>query len=324
MQAFTTKKTGTKYGRVIKYALLFFALAAFTAAFLSNPERYTERCAEGIVLWATAVLPSLFPFMVVCGILTGTGLAAKISSPLAMATRVVKLPPCAAVCFVMGATAGYPSGSRTVYEFRAAGYINADGAAKLASLCTACGPLFAVSTVGAGMYGDAATGFKLYGAHIASVVVLSLLFSLCGKRTGGYAPKVSLKSGALYESFYGAVSAALTAGAYIVFFYTAALMARDFYILYPIEKFLTIFTDGQTAAAFCYGLVEMTGGCTALAKAGGELALPMTGFLITFGGVCILCQQAGYLLKAGVKITTFAAQKFAQGLLCFLILLLVQ
>lgn len=324
MQASTTKKTSRNYCRTIKYALLFFALAAFTAAFLSDPERYTERCAEGIILWATAVLPSLFPFMVVCGILTGTGLAAKISSPFARVTRVVKLPPCAAVCFVMGATAGYPSGSRTVYEFCSAGYINTDGAKKLAGMCSACGPLFAISTVGAGMYGNAAAGFKLYGAHIAAVLILSVIFSLCGKRTGGYKPNVSLKGGALYESFYGAVSAALTAGAYIAFFYTAALMARDFYILYPLERLLCLFTDSQTAASFCDGLVEMTGGCAALAKAGGELALPLTGFLITFGGGCILCQQAGYLLKSGVKITAFTAQKFAQGILCFLILLLLQ
>lgn len=322
MQALTTDKK--RYRRGIKYAILFFALAAFTAAFLSDPERYTERCAEGIILWATAVLPSLFPFMVVCGILTGTGLAAKISSPLKRVARAVKLPPCAAVCFVMGATAGYPSGSRTVYEFRAAGYVNAEGAKKLACLCTACGPLFAISTVGAGMYGDAATGFKLYGAHIAAVAILALIFSLCGKGTDGYAPKVSLRGDGVYQSFYGAVRAALTAGAYIAFFYTAALMADDFYILYPLERLLRLVADGQTAEAFCRGLVEMTGGCAALARVGGTLALPMTGFLITFGGGCVICQQAGYLAKAGVKVAAFAAQKFAQGLLCFLILLIVQ
>lgn len=304
--------------------MLFILLAAFTAAFLSAPERYTARCAEGIVLWATAVLPSLFPFMVVCGILTGTGLAAKISSPLKRAASAVKLPPCAAVCFVMGATAGYPSGSRTVYEFRAAGYASADGAKKLACLCTACGPLFAISTVGAGMYGDAAAGFKLYGAHIAAVAVLAIIFSLCGKRVDGYAPRVTLKSDAVYESFYGAVRAALTAGAYIAFFYTAALMAEDFYLLYPVEKLICLFTDEATAAAFCSGLVEMTGGCAALAKHRTGLSLPMTGFLMTFGGGCVLCQQYGYLARAGVKVTTFAAQKFAQGLLCFLILLIVQ
>ena len=308
-------------GRAIKYILLALILAAFSAALIIRPERYIQQCFEGIALWAQCVLPSLFPFMVVCAILTNTGIAARASAPLSRAAGVLRLPPAAAACFVMSISSGYPAGSRTVSEFYSAGYVNAEGCKKLACLCSTSGPLFVIGTVGVKMFSSASAGFALFFAHAGAVLLCSLIFSLAGRPCGGGVPLARLRGDVLQESFYGAVSAALTAGAFIAFFYTAALMAQDFRLLYPVEKLICLFADEAVAKAVCAGLVEMTGGIALLAKSGSALAVPFAGFLITFGGACVLLQQLSYLTKAGIKPSVFIIHKFVQGAVCFLLLL---
>ena len=78
---------------------------------------------------------------------------------------------------------------------------------------------------------------------------------------------------------------------------------------------------GGAAAGVCRGLIEATGGCARVIECGGRLALPITGFLITFGGLSIILQQLCYLTKCGVKPLAFIAAKALQGGVCFLLLL---
>lgn len=296
-------------------------LALFCAAFFYDPERYAARCFEGIALWAQCVLPSLFPLMVVCALMTSGGLAGRAPKFLERACMAVKLPPCAAACFMLGTASGYPAGSRTVRQFADAHLVDDHGARKLALLCTACGPVFVIATAG-NMFAGNASGIKLYIAHIVAVATTALAYSLCTKPCSGRLPELKGAENVLEAGFYGAVQSALTAGAFIAFFHTAAAMADDFYILFPIRALLSLPFGGETAAAFSRGLVEMTGGIAALAGCGGKFALPLAGFTLTFGGACVLAQQLSFLSGAGVRPAFFISFKFLQAALCFAILLL--
>lgn len=304
------------------YALLTVVLIAFTVALIARPERYIARCAEGIALWAQCVLPSLFPFMVVCAILINSGIAARAGAPFKRVCGVLKLPPCAGVCFIMGATSGYPAGSRAISQFYSAGALDKRGSFKLACLCTACSPIFLIGTVGEAMFSSPQAGSLLLIAHLISVAIPAMIISLAMPRCGGMLLPPQQNKNALQESFYGALTAALTAGAFIAFFYTAAQMAQDYYILYPVEKLLGLIFGEEQAAAAASGLIEMTGGCAALAKSGGEFPLPLAGFCVTFGGACVLAQQLAYLKACGVHALPFIAVKFLQGIICFFILLI--
>ncbi|MCD8308816.1 MAG: hypothetical protein LUD19_03090 [Clostridia bacterium] len=309
--------------RRIKYGLLAISLSAFAAALVIFPERYTAVCLNGLKMWAVCVLPCLFPFMVICALFTNTGIAVKAALPLKKVTGIFKLPYAAAPCFLMSAMSGYPAGSRTVGEFYNANAVTQSGAKKLACLCSTTGPLFAMGTVGAAMFGSSLSGLKLFTAHIIAVVTVGAVYSLFTPKETSSAVKPSFKKDALRESFYGAVSASLTAGAFIVFFYTASAFVSDTDILYPLEKLLSLFAGEDVAAAVCSGVIEMTGGCAALANTNSVFALPFAGFLVTFGGACVLLQQLCYLTPAGIKPLTFILLKFLQGVLCFCLLLVM-
>ena len=112
------------------------------------------------------------------------------------------------------------------------------------------------------------------------------------------------------------------AGGFICFFYTLSKVFADFGIFKPLElAFAPLF--GQAAAqGLCTGLCEATGGCFSAAAAGGFFALPIAGFLITFGGASILMQQLCYLNKCGVKAGFFIGFKFLQGVITFALLCL--
>lgn len=309
--------------RKIGYFALFVALVFFGAAIIIHPERYVNCCFQGFSMWAECVLPSLFPFMVITLIFVKSGMAQKAALPLSRVTDKLKLPSSAAACFILSVCSGYPAGSKVVSEFCENGCISKVDASKTAYLCSTSGPLFVVGSVGFKMFGDKTAGFKILLCHILSVTIVSIIISLCSKkRKNGFTPRISPNDNILYECFYGAVTAVCVAGGFIAFFFVVATFCTDFNILYPVQALFNGVFGENISSALCLGLVEATTGCRAVAECGGAFAVPIAGFLITFGGVSILLQQLCYLTKAGVKPLKFIAVKFVQAVICFGLLLI--
>ncbi len=314
-----------KIKKILTKILTAALLLTTAAAIIALPQRYVGECFKGFSLWAESVLPSLFPFMVISGIFIGTGMAQAAARPFSRMCGKIGLPAAGMPLFIMSACSGYPAGSRMLSDFRASGALNDSDCKKLAPLCSTAGPLFITGTVGYKAFGGGYAGAKLLFACLFSVISTSLIYCIFHKEKGVgdiRAPLVKRNNDALYDSFYGAVTAVCLAGGYIAFFYTLSRVLCDFKILSPVTYALSPIFGEQTAAALAGGLCEATGGCFALAGAGGFFALPLAGFLITFGGASIIAQQAGYLNKCGVKTGFFALFKFVQGIVCFAILCL--
>lgn len=310
--------------RKIGYIVLTFALLFFAAAIIIRPEKYVNCCFQGFAMWAECVLPALFPFMCITLIFVKTGIAEKASLPLKRVTGKLNFPPAAAACFLLSICSGYPAGSRVVKEFYDCGAIPQKEIGKVAYLCSTSGPLFIIGSVGFKMFGDKLTGVKMLLAHVLSVTFVSLIIALISKKSiTSEAKRAVPKGNALYDAFYGAVIAVTVAGGFIAFFYVVATFCADISVFYPLEKFFSLFLDGQTSSALCLGLVEATTGCRALAAVGGKIQVALAGFLVTFGGMSILLQQLSYLLGAKVKPLKFIGVKFLQAVLCFLILLVI-
>lgn len=313
-----------KFSRV-KFAISALALTVIAGGIIIYPERYITCCLQGFAMWAECVLPSLFPFMAIALVAIKSGFAERASLPLKRITGVFKLPPAAAVCFVIGLCSGYPTGAKSVLEFRESGRLSAGDSKKLSFLCTTSGPLFIVGSVGARMFEDKGAGWKILIAHLLSVLIIALAISFFSKREEiSDGRRLPTGENLLYDCFYGAVVSVAVAGGFIAFFGVAAQIFFDFGFLTIFQKFFSLFTDADGAEAISLGLMEATVGCRKLAAANGALALPFAGFLITFGGASILLQQLAYLTKAGVKPLGFIGVKLAQGIACFLILLLIR
>ena len=113
---------------------------------------------QGIALWAKAVLPVLFPFLVLTGLLTKLGAAQKLADRLSPLTKKIGLPGCAAYCLLVSLLSGYPVGSRTVADLYRGGAVTREEARRMSVLCSTSGPMFLVGSVGGAMFRSAAAG----------------------------------------------------------------------------------------------------------------------------------------------------------------------
>ncbi|MDE6373295.1 MAG: hypothetical protein K2L72_02235 [Clostridia bacterium] len=310
----------------IKKLLVCAVLLFFGGILIAFPQRYLAVCFDGLCLWAECVLPSLFPFMVISLLLIKLGAAQAAAKPFVKISGKLKLPPAALPLFFMSVCSGYPAGSRILCEYYESGLIDESATKKLAPLCSTCGPLFALGTVGAKAFGGGYAGVKLFCACLISVIGTSLLFSAFGKPAKQTHPlklRTTSDGNALYSVFYGAVTASLVAGGFICFFYTLSKVFADFSIFKPLELLLSLIFGGGAARGVSTGLCEATGGCFLLAQSGGFFALPLAGFLITFGGASILLQQLCYLTKCKVGAGYFIIFKFVQGVIAFALICLL-
>lgn len=329
--------------------LLFLLCLLFTA-----PARYAEACIQGMALWAKAVLPALFPFLILTGLLTKLGAAQKLADRLSPLTEKIGLPGSAAYCLLVSLLSGYPVGSRTVADLYKGGAITRKQAKRMSVLCSTSGPMFLVGSVGGAMFGSAAAGAVLLAAHLLAVigVYLALYFAKWRKernaptamqadrpptaRQSNRPPTAPTSAagvrlsrpdtdGILASSVQSGVLTVLCVGGFIAFFFVLMQALSDLHISAPLERLLSFPLSAAgsegAAAGLTAGLLEATQGCASIAASGAPLALPLCAFLVTFGGGSILAQQLAFLTGAGVKAGPFIGIKILQGIAAFLLCL---
>lgn len=309
-----------KLPSVIAAAVALFAMTVF----LVFPARYSQSVREGISLWAVSVLPATFPFLFLTAFLSkqrGFTLAASRLSPVT--GKLFRVSGAGGFIAVMSALSGYPVGARMILDFYERKAISERETFRLACLCSTSGPMFLVGTVGCSMYNSAKAGWILLSSHLAAVWTVCFFLRFTAKKRPPLPPPVrSPESGnAMYDSLYQSVVSILCVGGFIALFYAFGQMLSDLGFFAGITAVFGGTPFAPYAEAFLRGLLEMTTGCALLAGEVTPVSLALSCFLVTFGGVCVLCQQTAYLSRANVKTLPFLGIKTVQAtisaLLCY-------
>lgn len=295
-----------KIAQILLTALLVF----LTAIFLSDPLRYAKSVLEGISLWAANVLPTLFPFLVFTALLTGLPPFARLTAKLSpLMGRLFRVSGEGGGIALLAAVSGYPVGARLVFDNRER--LGKGERFRVACLATSSGPPFLVGTVGGMMFGSAKMGWIMLFSHFAAIWGVCVALRFFAKPVKPSPPRPRAGDPALlYDSLYNAVISVLCVGGFVALFNCFGDMLKD------IVPFSSPFAE-----ALFRGLLEMTTGCAAFARLGTPLSAACAAACVTFGGVCVLCQQAAFLTRADVPMLPFVAVKAAQGALAFLICL---
>lgn len=304
--------------RTISRTALFLFLFALLVLFSFFPARYMQACLDGVNLWAACVLPSTLPFLFLTGLFTRLGYVNRLSKTFAPATAAIfRLPGVSGYCLLMSFLSGYPVGAKTLSDLKEIGAASPSEATKMSVLCSTSGPLFILGSVGMGMFSDGKIGIILLAAHFAAVLLSGAAFRFYKTVPAReYLPALKRADNVLYDCMYSSVLSVLCVGGFIAVFYTLSVMLSDRQVLTPLSAGLSALgVPAETAEGFARGLVEMTGGCRALAGTPSPLNVAGCAFLITFGGISILFQQAVYLKKAGVKMRFFLPAKLLQACL---------
>lgn len=158
-------------------------LAVMTAAgLLWKTQEVSDGVREGLTRCAAVVIPSLFPFMILAGLISasrvGTVLSRWIARP---AGWLIGLPDSLGAVFLMSFVGGYPVGARMLASMLERREIDRDTAAAALCLCVNAGPSFLISAVGAGMFGSRRAGAFLLIAQVCSALVVGR-FACCTLR----------------------------------------------------------------------------------------------------------------------------------------------
>lgn len=290
------------------------------------PKRYMQICMDGIVLWATCVLPSSLPFLFLTALLTKTGSVSRLSKIFNPVTAFLfGISGVGGYCLLMSFLCGYPVGAKTVSDLKDGGVISPSEATKMSVLCSSSGPLFILGSVGMGIFNNAKVGVILLSSHLLSILLSGLIFRFY--KTDGSSeslPVLRRSDNILYDCMLSSVLSALCVGGFVAIFYTLSYILSDWGLLSPLQNLLMLLgVNGKIAEGLSRGLVEMTGGCSALAFATAPVNIAGCAFLITFGGVSILFQQICFLKKAEVKLQFFLPAKVLQAFLAALIAFLL-
>lgn len=158
------------------------AALAFGVLVLAVPEAATRGFAGGTALCLQSVLPALFPFFVVCELLTAAPPPAALLRPM---QRVLGLESAeTARALLLSWVGGYAVCARLAGQLYGAGRITRRDAALLQVLGCCSGPGFVIGCVGGALLGNVRLGVVLYaaqiGANLGAGAVCQLLSHIVG------------------------------------------------------------------------------------------------------------------------------------------------
>ncbi len=303
----------------------FCGFLAILAAWLRDAGTVSAAVGEGLSLCVQAMIPSLFPFLVLSNLFIRRNyqqFAAAALRPLMK--PLFGLPAEAGGALVLGAVSGYPVGADMAFRLYDAGRLNERETSRLLAFCNNAGPGFVFGVVGLGLFGSAGIGLRLYLIHLSAALLVGILLHFVSDPPvrGEREPLCLSDSGEPFvESFVASVrEAAVTMTgvcAFLVFFAVLLAFLRTTPFLALPARFLGTALPEPAARALPEGFLELSHGIAALRKAGccGGGALSVSAFLLGWGGLCVHAQT--FSLRKGRKIEMglYCKGKLAQGLL---------
>lgn len=241
-----------------------------------------EGMKDGIQLCLQTVIPSLFPFLVLCGILTATAGSWKIA-PLENLCRICKLPANTSHLLLTGLLGGYPIGARSVSQAYTAGQLTKQQTQRMLPLCNNCGPAFLFGIVSRA-FSDAWSCWALWGILISSVILTAQLMPASG------GPEADPSSSTGTVTFVQAVENALHTMVRIcgwVILFKMLISFLDHWILWSIPL---------TWRIGIVGCLELSNGCVALPWISNEeIRFILCAGMLAFGGLSVTMQTCSVI-----------------------------
>ena len=326
--------------------ILPFTLVLFTICLVVFSSSNLTATKNGLTLWATCVVPSLFPFFVITNLLSHAKVVSVIGKLLDKFMRpLFNVPGIGGFAFVMGLISGYPVGAKIVADFREKGLVTQDEGERLLAFTNNSGPLFILSSVGIALFGDTKTGLLLLGTHILACITVGIIFARFSKKNkfeNSYdtiknkferkndsqscnSENITFKNlgEVLTSNINSSISAILMIGGFVVIFSVIISILNQTNILdnlstllYPILNFLNI--DLEFAKPLLSGILELTNGVNLVANIPTKLIsqnIILSAFLLGFGGFSVLLQVYSIVSKTDLSMKKYLVGKFLQGII---------
>ena len=301
----------------IQICFLIFAFSIFCIIIL-HPSRYLSSVSQGIMLWATIILPGLVPFVFISNIMSKMQSTFSVCSPLAFVTnKCFKSPKCTGYIYFMSILSGYPLGAKLVEEFYDQGLLSYNDAKTAISYCSTSGPIFMIGSVGVSLFVSQTSGLIIFLSHIFASFFNGFLFKNKQKPLQNNVKKVEgINQNILSDSMYQTVLSCIFVGGFIAFAYLLIDIFYNFGIINFIGDFIDnvlLFGKGNFGQYIASGILEVTRGCLELSQSSISITAKtiIASGLTAFGGLSVHLQSMGFLSQIGIKYSYFFKTKIA-------------
>jgi len=312
-QAYTKKAERPRLGAICLSILLFFSLALM----LRRADLAASCMREGLSLCARAVVPSLFPFMVLSELLVISGAGEWLAVPLERPFgKLLGLSRAGCCALVLGLVCGFPVGARCAISAYEKKTIEKSECERVLACSSIPSSAFLISTVGTTLWENAKFGIFLYIIAIFSALFGGILIYAMQKRrrterwqrTVSTPTKIHFEAGMLPSAVKNATISTLLICAYVVFFSTLAG---------TVELVLGRFATNETTHAILAILLELSGGVSAAATIPDRLlAAILTGAAVGWSGISIHCQMLSLCDGHDLSIRPYLVAKLMQAITC--------
>ena len=299
-------------------------ILAFMAFMLAKPEYYLDSARKGLALFATSVLPSLFPFYFCSLLLTYSGAVSAISR---LGEKPVKLmynaPKECAYALFLSMLCGYPVGASTICELYHSGALTTADAKKASAFCLTSGPIFMIGTVGGAMFHDQRIGWIVLASHYLSAIINGLIYrKKSAKQDEVRVSRIMNVDDVMSKVVSKATVNMLYVGGYIVI----CGMLVDTLRLIGFDGALSSLSPsiGELLKAITHGLIEMTRGSLACAQIENlQIATAIASGIVSLGGLSVTLQNYTFLSQTGVTFADMSVRKITQCAISVLVAFLL-
>lgn len=235
-----------------------------------------EGMKDGIQLCLQTVVPSLFPFLVLCGILTGTAGSWDVK-PLRSLCQICKFPSHTSHLLLTGLLGGYPIGARSVSHAYTAGQLTKQQAQRMLPLCNNCGPAFLFGMVSRS-FNAPWSCWTLWGILFLSVILTAQLLPRCD-----HLERKAFHNGTvtLVQALENALRSMISICGWVIIF-KMWICFLDRWILWSLPPILKVAIIGG---------LELSNGCMSLPQIlNEEVRYILCAGLLGFGGLSVTMQ----------------------------------
>ena len=241
---------------------------------------------EGVELCLRTVVPSLFPFFVLSGIISSyfTGQKIPLLKPLC---RFCRIPAGSESLLLIGLIGGYPVGAQLITQAVTSGNLSYKDGVRMLGFCSNAGPAFLFGMLSP-LFAEKWLLWLLWGVQIGSALLTGFL--LPGGTVLGAKIQKS-KQLTFTEALQAAIRVMASVCGWVILF-RIVIGFGDYWLL--------CYLPGAVKIALS-GLLELSNGCVLLAEIpNSNMRFLLAGVFLSFGGICVAMQTQSVTKVTGI------------------------
>lgn len=314
---------------VKKNFIICFLITIFIIIFVINLKTSINAAINGLKLVINAILPTIFPFSVICNLLIcydGITLYSKILGPLIC--KPLGLSKSSSFPIAASFICGYPLGAKYSSDIYNLGYIHKDEYERLLNIASNAGPIFILGAVAVAMLNNIKYGYILLIANYLSTIIVGILTKKTSKNiskelTHNIVKKEFNFGINLKTSIEGAINTTLNVGAFVIIFSVVISIIKSTTSISAAFTFLENLFKLPTGIIYnlFLGSIEFTNGCKMISDINLSISLKLSliSFILCFSSLSVIAQVSSIISGDNPNLKKYILLKLLQGILGFII-----